>query len=409
MLASPAVRALWLAGTGSGVMRWLEVLAFGLYALAETGSPLAVALTSFARFLPLLLFGAPLGVLAERLDRRRLLVGAYAAMALVEACAAGSAWLGLLDLRQAALVAFAAGTFWCLDIPVRRTLLAEAGGQERVAVTMGLEMVTTHLTRMVGPALGGALMAAAGMPGVFALGAVLYLAGALMIARVAPSPAQAASAASGRRRFLADMAEGVALVRADPRLLAIVALTINFNLWGLPYLGLVPVLAQERHGLGPAGTGLLAAAEGVGAVAGALLVLAFARPAWFGPVLGFGCLLFFAAEILFALAPGTGTAGVALLVAGLGMAGFSAMQTVLPLAIVPAGLRVRVMGVVLVSIGSAPLGFVLAGALGDRIGAGPAVGLMGALGFAVTALCLWHWPVVARSGNGGADANRTDS
>jgi MFS family permease len=104
VLASPAVRALWLAGTGSGVMRWLEVLAFGLYALAETGSPLAVALTSFARFLPLLLFGAPLGVLAERLDRRRLLVWSYAAMALVEACAAGSAWLGLLDLWQVALV-----------------------------------------------------------------------------------------------------------------------------------------------------------------------------------------------------------------------------------------------------------------------------------------------------------------
>jgi hypothetical protein len=140
----------------------------------------------------------------------------------------------------------------------------------------------------------------------------------------------------------------------------------------------------------------------VGAVAGALLVLDFARPAWFGPVLGFGCLLFFAAEILFALAPGTGTAGAALLVAGLGMAGFSAMQTVLPLAIVPAGLRVRVMGVVLVSIGSAPLGFVLAGALGDRLGAGPAVGLMGALGLASTGLCLWRWAEVARPAAAGS-------
>lgn len=393
MLALPAVRALWLAGTGSGVMRWLEILAFGVYALALTGSPLAVALTSFARFLPLLLFGAPLGVLAERLDGRRLLVWAYAAMALVEAAASLSAWAGLLDLWQVSLVAFAAGTFWCLDIPVRRTLLAEAGGRDRVAVTMGLEMVTTHLTRMAGPAAGGALYAAAGMPGVFALGVLLYLAGAVMIARIDPSPPRASASGPG---FLADLAEGVALVRADPRLLAIVALTVNFNLWGLPYLGLVPVLAEGRHGLGPTGTGLLAAAEGVGAVAGAGLVLAFARPAWFGPVLGLGCALFFAAVVLFAAAPGPWTAGAALVAAGFGMAGFSAMQTVLPLAVVPAGLRVRVMGVVLVSIGSAPFGFVLAGALGDRLGAGPAVGLMGALGLAATALCLWRWPVMAR-------------
>ncbi|HEX8375763.1 MAG TPA: MFS transporter, partial [Geminicoccaceae bacterium] len=327
-------------------------------------------------------------------DGRRLLVGAYAAMALVELLAAGSAWLGLLDLWQISLVAFAAGTFWCVDIPVRRTLLAEAGGQERVAVTMGLEMVTTHLTRTLGPAVGGVLLATAGMPGVFALGAALYLAGAVVIAGTAPTPPRAPAAGRG---FLADLAEGVALVRAEPRLLAIVALTLNFNLWGLPYLGLVPVLAAGRYGLGPVGTGLLAAAEGVGAVLGAALVLALARPAWFGPVLGLGCALFFAAEILFALAPGPGGAGAALLVAGLGMAGFSAMQTVLPLAVVPAGLRVRVMGVVLVSIGSAPLGFLLAGALGDRLGAGPAVGLMGGIGLATTALCLWHWPVAARA------------
>jgi hypothetical protein len=174
---------------------------------------------------------------------------------------------------------------------------------------MGLEMVTTHLTRMIGPAAGGALVAAAGMPGVFALGAVLHLAGALLLAaRTAPSPPRAPPAPD-RPSFLADVAEGVALVRADPRLLAIVALTLNFNLWGLPYLGLVPVLAEGRHGLGPAGTGLLAAAEGVGAVLGAVLVLAFARPAWFGPVLGFGCGLFFVAEILFALAPGPGRRG----------------------------------------------------------------------------------------------------
>ena len=102
-------------------MRWLEVLAFGLYALDATGSPLAVALTSFARFLPLLLLGAPAGALAERMEPGRLLVAAYLALAAAEALAGGAALLGGLRLWQVLLLAFVAGVFWCVEIPVRRT------------------------------------------------------------------------------------------------------------------------------------------------------------------------------------------------------------------------------------------------------------------------------------------------
>src|SRR5919205_270571 len=174
VLRLPAVRHLWLAGVGAGVMRWLEVLAFGLYALEVTGSPLAVALTSFARFLPLLLLGAPAGALAERAEPGRLLVAFYLVLAAAEALAGGAALLGELRLWQVLLLAFAAGVFWCVEIPVRRTFMAEAGGTERAALTMGLEMLTTHLTRLLGPALGGALIAGTGFGGVFALGVLLY-------------------------------------------------------------------------------------------------------------------------------------------------------------------------------------------------------------------------------------------
>jgi MFS family permease len=397
VLAVPAVRRLWLAGVGAGVMRWLEILAFGLYALQATGSALDVALTSFARFLPLLLLGAPAAVLAERADPRRLLAAAYLAMAGVNALAAAAAAAGLLGFGHVLLLALVAGTFWCVEIPVRRTFMAEAGGQARVAVTMGLEMVTTHLTRLAGPPLGGALIAGAGMPGVLALVALLYLTGAALVARV-PAAARRppAAPAQHRRRLLAGLAEGVALVRAEPRLLAIVALTVVFNLFGLPYLGLVPVLAAGELGLGPFGTGVLAAGEGVGAVAATLAILALARPPWFGPILGLGCALFFAAEAALALAP-TAPAGFAvLLVAGLGMAGFSAMQATIPLALAPPAMRVRVTGVVMVAIGSAPFGFLLAGALGDGLGVKPAMAALGIAGLAATLAALWRWPAMAR-------------
>jgi MFS family permease len=393
VLALPAVRRLWLAGVGAGIMRWLEILAFGLYALAETGSPVFVALMSFARFLPLLLLGAPLGVLGERADPRRLLILSYLVMAAFELLLAGVALLGGLQPWHLLGLAFAGGIFWCIEIPVRRTFLAETAGTERVAVSMSLEMVTTHTTRMLGPALGGAILAGTGLAGALLLGTVLYAGGAAMIARVPPPAHQSRRP---HARIVTALREGLVLIRGDGRLMAIVVLTIVFNLFGLPYLGLIPVLSVERLGLGPFGTGLLAAAEGLGAIVGSISILAFARPRWFGPIFGLGCLTFFVTETALGLAGSAVTAFVILTLAGIGMAGFSAMQATVPVAIVPAGMRVRVAGVIMVAIGSAPFGFLLAGMLGERVGPNSGILLLGLLGFVTTALCLWRWPQMAR-------------
>jgi MFS family permease len=393
VLGLPDVRRLWLAGVGAGIMRWLEILAFGLYALAETSSPTLVALMSFARFLPLLLLGAPLGVLGERADRRRLLIVSFLTMALLELLLASVALFGSLRLWHLLGLAFAGGIFWCIEIPVRRTYLAETGGTERVAVSMGLEMVTTHSTRMLGPIVGGALLASTGLLGALLLGTALYAIGAALIARVEP-PARPIS--RDHVRITTALHEGLVLIRGDGRLMAIVALTIVFNLFGLPYLGLIPILSVERLGLGPFGTGVLAAAEGLGAIMAALSILAFARPRWFGPIFGLGCLAFFITETTPGLTGSAVTAFPALLMAGVGMAGFSAMQATLPVAIVPAGMRVRVAGVILVAIGSAPFGFLLAGVLGERVGPAYGITLLGALGLATTAICLWRWPEMAR-------------
>jgi hypothetical protein len=290
------------------------------------------------------------------------------------------------------LLAFVAGVFWCVEIPVRRTVMAEAGGAERATLTMGLEMLTTHLTRLLGPALGGALIAGTGLGGVFALGVLLYLSGALLIARVPRVP----PAAAGRQSLAAALADGVRAVRRDPRLMALIVITLVFNLFGLPYLGLLPVFAARRLELGPLGTGLLATGEGVGALVGTLAILARPRPAWFGPVFGWGTALFFAAVTALGLTPAVAAAYPVLLVAGLGMAGFSIMQATLPLAVLPPGMRVRVAGVVMVAIGSAPLGFLLAGTLGDRLGGGPGITALGAVGLLATAAVLWRWPAMAR-------------
>jgi MFS family permease len=392
VLGHRAVRRLWLAGVGSGVVRWLEMLAFGLYALRETGSPMAVALMSLARLLPLLLFGALAGTLAEGVDRRRLLLWAYGAAMLVSGLLLAVALAGQLRLWHLAGAAFVCGVSWCVEVPVRRTALAEAGGVERIGATMGLEMLTTHATRMAGPALGGALFGRCDIEGVLALSVLLYGSGLVALAPL-PLPRPPAGA---HRRLAAELRQGLAFVRQQPLLAALVALTLVFNLCGLPYLALVPVIGQLDLGLDAAATGLLLALEGVGALIGTVLLMLFLRPAWFGPALGAATLAFFAAVTALGLAPGLGPAATLLFLAGFGMAGFSVMQATLPIAAAPPALRIRVGGVVMAAIGAAPFGFLAAGWLADRLGAPLTVTLMGAAGLAATGAACRRWPVLLR-------------
>ena len=212
--------------------------------------------------------------------------------------------------------------------------------------------------------------------------------------------------ASRAERLLPGLAEGLALVRRTPLLSALVALTLAFNLCGLPYLALVPVVGQLELGLDAAATGFLLALEGVGALLGTVLLMLLLRSAWFGPVLGLATLAFFAAVTALGAAQGLVPAATLLFLAGFGMAGFSSMQATLPIALAPAELRVRVGGIVMAAIGAAPFGFLAAGWLADRLGASPTVAAMGASGLAATAAASWRWPALLRRSTDGAPPPR---
>lgn len=392
VLATPAVVRLWLAGVGAGVVRWLETLAYSLWVFAETGSPLLVTLTAFARMLPLLLLGAFAATLADRFDRRRLLLGMYLAMA---GCSAGLGVLaatGLLTVPIVAAYSLLTGVFWTLEMPVRRTMLAEAAGMERINASMGLEMTTNQLMRLIGPAAGGMLMASTGITGVFALGALLYGSGVAMLAGTASSPP---SPRSGRN-VLAELREGFAFVRRDPLVAGIVFSTAVFNLWYLPYLSLAPLVAEQTMRLGPTAIGMLMGAEGIGAVVGSIWVATIAKPEWFRLCYSGGAAVIALAVLVLAVTADPLTSALALVLGGFGIAGFSTMQMTLVLAATPRAMRVRAMGVVIVAIGSAPIGFLLGGALAEWLGPRLALGLMSGGGLVSMLLCMAIWPELRR-------------
>jgi MFS family permease len=387
-LSEPRARDLWLAGLGVNVVRWLELLAFAILALQLTGSPLWVAMMTFARMLPLL-SGALLAALVARWSKRRVLLWFMVSLTLADAALWLLALTGRLELWQLLAAAVVGGFAWTVETPLRRTMLAEAAGLERVQASMGLEVVSNQVTRIVGPALGGLLLDTIGVVGVFAVGTLVHGLAFWLIWRQPETEARPAAPLGG---ILRSMADGFAYMRRHRLLVGTAMVTLVFNFWAFPYVSLAPVIGEVVLGLSATGIGLVVAAEAVGAFLAAFVIIERARPPQFARLFSLGAGLFLLGTLAFGFATTAVLAGLVLFVAGIGMAGFNAMQISLPIAAAPPAMRVRVMGIITVAIGAAPFGFLHAGLMAEWLGAAWAQRLIATEGLIALALVLKLWP-----------------
>lgn len=384
----------WIAGTLFNVMRWLDMLAVGVWVFGVTGSPVTVALMLFLRLLPLLLFGAYVGALAERHSPRALLVGGLFLLSLLYLGLGLLAASGRLEVWQLAIGVFVSGTFWAVELPIRRTMLAELAGLERIGAAMGLEASTNNLTRMLGPTLGGALLQFVGLHGAFLLGTVLYLAAALLVLSVRYDVERAF--AIREKGVLANIGEGIRYVRTNRFVVAGLAVTVVVNLFGFSYASMVPVIGADVLGLDALRVGLLLSAEGAGAFVGSVVVAFLARQSHFGPIFAGGSVAFLAAVVVFALSPSYALSLAVLTIGGFGIAGFSAMQSALILFSTPREMRNRVMGVLAMCIGSGPLGVLLVGLMAGAFGAVAAVTAIASAGLIAIIALAARFPELRR-------------
>lgn len=379
---------LWIAGLCVFVVRWLETLAIGVFAYNATGSAFVVALLTMLRLLPMGLFGAFLGAAAEHMDRRLALLLIVIAQAVTSAAMALLAFADALEVWHLAVAAFMNGIGWASDNPVRRAMMGQVAGPGRMSAAMSIDVATSNGSRVFGPTLGGVLLATIGLDGAFALGVVIYLPSivAVMRLRTAPEPRTAATPP-----VLASIAEGLAFVRQEPRLVGALLVTLLFNLFGWPFTSMVPVIGQDRLGLGPGGIGVLASMDGVGAFLGAVVVALYARPGQYRAIYVGGITLYFAMLAAFALAPDPVSAGVALLLTGVGGAGFAIMQPTIVFLATPQDMRSRVLGLLSVCIGLGPIGFLMLGGLAEAVGAPVATAALGAAGLLAMAATRGFW------------------
>ncbi len=387
LLGVPDFRRILLVGLLVSVARWLEMLVIGVVVWQQTQSAFLVAMMTLLRLLPMGLFGAFLGVAADRVQRRSALILMLVVQGVLAAVLALLALLGTLAVWQLGIACFLGGMVWAADNPVRRMMLGEVVGTARMARAVSLDVVANNASRIAGPALGGTILAAAGLGPAFLLCVALYaLAGLAALGLVHRSTVVARPGS-----VLRDMRDSFGLVLRTPGMAGVMIVTLIFNLFGWPASSMVPVIGQEQLRLGPDGVGLLAGMDGLGALLGAALLVPLVRPAWYRAIYVGGTALYCGMFVIFAATTLVLPAAFALLLVGVGSAAFAAMQATLVYTTAPPEMRSRALGVLSACIGLGLLGFLHLGLMAHWLGAPAATILVGLEGMAALLLTRRWW------------------
>jgi len=352
---------------------WMQRVAQSWLVLELTGSGTALGLVTAVQFLPVL-FLAPLGgVVADRFNKRRLLLVTQS-LAAVLATALGL--LVLFDLVQIWMVyalAGALGLVASLDNPTRQTFVLELVGRDQLTSAVSLNSVLVNLARVLGPAAAGALIVTVGLGPCFLANAGTYLAviAALILMRVAELHTVAPQ---GRRT--GQLREGLRYIRSTPALLTPLVMMGVVGMFAYEFQVILPLIAKFTFG-GDAGTyATMTACMGGGAVVGGLVTASRrARPA---VALSRTAALFGVTQLFVSFAPTLATAYLALVALGAASIGFLALgNATLQLSSTPE-MRGRVMGLWAVAfLGSTPIGGPIVGWVGEHIGPRYGLGLGG--------------------------------
>lgn len=342
-------------------------------------SGVALGVTTALQFLPVLLFGLYGGVLADRYDKRMLLIGAQSVMGLLALVLAVLDLSGAVQLWHVFALAFGLGLASVVDTPVRQAFVIEMVGPDDLPNAVSLNSATFNSARIVGPALAGVAIAAVGTGWVFAANAVSYVAvlAGLRAIRVAElHPSKRLGRGKGQLR------EGLSYVRGRPDLLVPMVLVFMVGTFGLNFQITLALVVKEVFGRSAGSYGALSAFLAVGSLLGALASARRRGPprqrTLFAAVLAFGLL-----EVAVGLAPTFELMALLLIPTGMAVLTFSTTAN----AIVQLGsapqVRGRVMALyILVFLGGTPVGAPLIGALAEAFGPRSSI----VVGGAITAL-----------------------
>ncbi|MGH3302764.1 MAG: MFS transporter [Streptosporangiaceae bacterium] len=383
---------LWTASLVSNVGTWMQTVAIGALVVSRTGEASWAVLVAAGAFLPIGLLSPVGGALADRLPRRPMIAAGNLAEALVAAALAALvsaghdtplALLGLVTVQGCAAA---------LIMPFSQAILPDLVPRSQFLAASSLNSAQWNAGRIVGPALAGATIAAFGFGASFVANAASFLAVvvAMLFVRLSPPPGRPGP-------MLGALRDGLTAARAQPSCRAAIISIGVVAFVAAPFIALVPAMALRlSHGGSTAvaaATSQLTTAQGLGAVAGALLMAPLAARIGRGRLLGWSLALLPVALTWYAVAPSRWWGIAALFLVGLVYLGvLSGLSTLVQLA-APAAYRGRVIGFFQVALGvSYPVGALLQGPLADAVGIGWTTAGSAVLLALVSVIAWYRWP-----------------
>ncbi len=375
-------RLFWAGNFLSNIGTWMQNVAQGWLVLELSNSAFWLGVVGFAASAPMLVFTLIGGVIADQVDRRRMMMHTQAAMMLFAFVLAALTWFEVVNVGEILLLAFATGTAMSLTAPSYQAMVPQLVPRQDLGNAIALNSAQFNLSRVVGPTIGGFAMAAFGVAGNFFLNGLSFLAVLLALRHI-----RYASPPVGNNARMRDrMAEGFRYVVSQREMTSLIWLVGVASILGFPYLIFMPMFARDILQVGETGLGLLMAASGVGAF------LAATTLAWQGEVKGGGrrvaasAAVFFLAVMAFSFSNSFLLSSVLQVVAGFSMVLMVASTNTLLQHLAADEMRGRVMSIYATAfLGFAPVGSLIAGAIAGTVSAPYAIAGMCGLGLVCTA------------------------
>lgn len=385
-------RLLWVAEALSQAGSQIQRVAIAWQVYELTHDAFKLGLLGLFRFIPILIFGLAGGVIADRGDRRRTLLWTQFALLALALLLVGLSESGHITIWAIYLITMVAAVFEGVANPTRQALLPLLVPRSELPAASTMGVLVSHVSQVVGPAVGGVIIATLGTTGAYAVDALSFLTVIVAVLLMHQRPPAVAITMSGYQAAL----EGLRFLRDTPTLFGVMLADFLATLFGA-CTALMPIFADQVLGVGPRGLGLLLAAPAAGAVLMAILMSITHLPdraglwilcsivAYGSFLIGFGLSTTLWVSLLFLAFSGAADA--------ISMALRHATRTLLT----PDDLRGRVASVHrALGMGGPQLGEFQKGITASVIGAGPAVAIGGLATVGVAALIAWVFPTVTR-------------
>jgi len=366
----------WSGNFLSNIGTWMQNLALGWLVLEMTNSPFMLGLNGFLGSAPSLFFSLPGGAIADRLNRRKLMIATQTAMMLLALTLAVLTSFRIVTIAEIFAISFLTGLASALNNPAYQAIVPDLVKREDLTNAVALNSAQFNMSRAIGPTLGGLALGSLGAAGCFYLNTVSFL--ALIIALLSITvPAHPQHEGPSVWHAMLD---GLGYVGRNRIVILLLSVPAALSLLGLPFVVLMPVYARDLLRVGPSGLGTLMAGAGLGAVISALTLAAQAHIRRRQQFILICASAFSLGLILLSRATTFFWSFLLLILLGATMVGALALTNSTLQAISPPDYRGRIMSMYnLAVIGLSPLGSLQAGAVAEALGVRFALALGGAV------------------------------